>query len=96
MVALVPGLLEDAGHSRARAYGPRYAGHPDPRVRSRVPGLFDRPLDPETARAVRDLGRRAVVVVDRWGVGGGRVPGGVVRCEFADREVPAGRPRARA
>ncbi|MFJ9340319.1 ankyrin repeat domain-containing protein [Streptomyces sp. NPDC101733] len=57
VLALVLGLLEDAGHPRARAYGLRYAGHPDPRVRSRVPGLFDRPLDPETARVVRDLGR---------------------------------------
>ncbi|GLW02163.1 HEAT repeat domain-containing protein [Streptomyces lavendulae] len=41
----------------AREFGLRYAGHPDPRVRSRVPWMFDQPLDPETTRAVCDLGR---------------------------------------
>ncbi|MFF3621352.1 HEAT repeat domain-containing protein [Streptomyces sp. NPDC002467] len=39
----------------ARALGLRQAGHADPRVRRRVPPLFGRPLDPDTARTVREL-----------------------------------------
>ncbi|MBT2466435.1 hypothetical protein J7E97_00780 [Streptomyces sp. ISL-66] len=57
VLALVLGLLGDQGHPQTRAFGLRYAGHPDPRVRRRVPQMFDQPLDPVTARAVRDLGR---------------------------------------
>ncbi|MGW7318023.1 ankyrin repeat domain-containing protein [Streptomyces sp. NPDC054865] len=57
VLALVLGLLCADEHPRAREFGLRYAGHPDPRVRRRVPPLFLRPLDHETARVVQDLGR---------------------------------------
>ncbi|MFJ8016505.1 ankyrin repeat domain-containing protein [Streptomyces sp. NPDC096339] len=59
VLALVLGLLAEEAHPRARDFGLRHARHPDPRVRRRVPPLFDRPLDAETARAVRELGRDA-------------------------------------
>ncbi|WP_371678040.1 HEAT repeat domain-containing protein [Streptomyces sp. NBC_01276] len=57
VLARVLRLVTEEDLPEAREFGLRYAGHPDPRVRSRVPWMFDRPLDPETARAVCDLGR---------------------------------------
>ncbi|MFD9573314.1 HEAT repeat domain-containing protein [Streptomyces sp. NPDC059982] len=57
VLARVLSLLSEEDHPDARQFGLRYAGHPDPRVRGRVPWMFDQPLDPETVRVVRDLGR---------------------------------------
>ncbi|MFJ4781511.1 HEAT repeat domain-containing protein [Streptomyces sp. NPDC088762] len=57
VLARVLGLLRDQVHPQTRAFGLRYAAHPDRRVRRRIPRLFDEPLDPMTAQAVRDLGR---------------------------------------
>ncbi|MFJ7587002.1 HEAT repeat domain-containing protein [Streptomyces sp. NPDC097617] len=57
VLAMVLRLLGDACPAQARAFGLRYAGHPDPRVRRRVPWMFEAPGDPETARVVRRLGR---------------------------------------
>ncbi|MFD8025928.1 HEAT repeat domain-containing protein [Streptomyces lavendulae] len=57
VLALVLRLVAEEGLPQAREFGLRYAGHPDPRVRSRVPWMFDQPLDPETVRAVCGLGR---------------------------------------
>ncbi|MFJ2595633.1 ankyrin repeat domain-containing protein [Streptomyces erythrochromogenes] len=51
--------LVDGGfpEAEAEAVGLRHAGHADARVRRRVPGLFDRPLTPRAAGAVRSLCR---------------------------------------
>ncbi|MFD3874872.1 HEAT repeat domain-containing protein [Streptomyces sp. NPDC058623] len=57
VLGLVLDLLRAEEHPQTRAFGLRYAGHPDPRVRRRVPPLFLRPLDHETAQVVQDLGR---------------------------------------
>ncbi|MEV6580674.1 HEAT repeat domain-containing protein [Streptomyces sp. NPDC051582] len=57
VLARLLGLLEADDHPAAREFGLRHTGHPDPRVRRRVPRLFGRPLDPEALRAVLDLGR---------------------------------------
>ncbi|MCC0096754.1 HEAT repeat domain-containing protein [Streptomyces flavotricini] len=57
VLARVLRLVSEEDLPESREFGLRYTGHPDPRVRSRVPWMFDRPLDPETARVVRDLGR---------------------------------------
>ncbi|MET8750496.1 HEAT repeat domain-containing protein [Streptomyces sp. NPDC004667] len=57
VLALVLRLVTEEDLPQARAFGLRYAGHPDPRVRSRVPWMFDRPLDPETTRSVCGLAR---------------------------------------
>ncbi|MFJ3906887.1 HEAT repeat domain-containing protein [Streptomyces vinaceus] len=57
VLGLVLGLLDADDHPAAREFGLRHCGHPDPRVRRRVPPLFARPLDPEALRVVLDLGR---------------------------------------
>ncbi|MFD9458028.1 HEAT repeat domain-containing protein [Streptomyces sp. NPDC059985] len=57
VLALVLGLFHDEDHPRAAEFGLRYAGHPDVRVRRRVPQLLDGSPDPEAGGAVRDLGR---------------------------------------
>ncbi|WP_030772529.1 HEAT repeat domain-containing protein [Streptomyces sp. NRRL F-2664] len=51
--------LVDEGfpEAEAEAVGLRHAGHADARVRREVPGLFDRPLTPRAAEAVRALCR---------------------------------------
>ncbi|MFI8386680.1 HEAT repeat domain-containing protein [Streptomyces sp. NPDC085540] len=49
--------LVDEGFPGAAAVGLRHAGHADARVRREVPNLFDRPLTPRTAGAVRALCR---------------------------------------
>ncbi|AQT73753.1 HEAT repeat domain-containing protein [Streptomyces sp. fd1-xmd] len=48
---------EDFPGAGAEAVGLRHAGHADARVRREVPGLFDRPLTPRAAGAVRNLCR---------------------------------------
>ncbi|MGW2271392.1 HEAT repeat domain-containing protein [Streptomyces yangpuensis] len=48
---------EDLPGAEAEAVGLRHAGHADARVRREVPGLFDRPLTPRAAGAVRALCR---------------------------------------
>ncbi|MFB0627917.1 HEAT repeat domain-containing protein [Streptomyces sp. AB3(2024)] len=57
VLARVLRLVSEEDLPEAREFGLRYAGHPDPRVRSRVPWMFDRPLDPETTRALCGLAR---------------------------------------
>ncbi|MFE2857066.1 HEAT repeat domain-containing protein [Streptomyces lavendulae] len=73
VLALVLRLVTEEGLPQARELGLRYAGHPDPRVRSRVPWMFDQPLDPETVRAVCGLARDpdAGVQAEAAGVLGG-------------------------
>ncbi|MFJ6781963.1 ankyrin repeat domain-containing protein [Streptomyces yangpuensis] len=60
--------LADEDFPGSEAVGLRHAGHADARVRREVPGLFDRPLTPRAAGAVRalchdpDAGVRAAAV----------------------------------
>ncbi|WP_223837805.1 ankyrin repeat domain-containing protein [Streptomyces venezuelae] len=49
--------LADEEFPGGPALGLRHAGHADARVRREVPGLFGLPLNPQAARAVRDLSR---------------------------------------
>ncbi|MGZ9932576.1 HEAT repeat domain-containing protein [Streptomyces sp. NC-S4] len=66
VLATVLRLLAETCHPQARAFGLRYAGHPDPGVRCRVPHMFEAPGDPETARVVRGLGRDPDGEVRSW------------------------------
>ncbi|MFJ3833635.1 HEAT repeat domain-containing protein [Streptomyces sp. NPDC090046] len=57
VLAMLLRLLTDTCPPQARAFGLRYAGHPDPRVRRRVPWMLDPSEDPGAARVVRSLAR---------------------------------------
>ncbi|MFJ6483792.1 HEAT repeat domain-containing protein [Streptomyces sp. NPDC091682] len=81
VLAAVLRLLSEACHPRARGFGLRYAGHPDPGVRCQVARMFEVPGDPETARVVRGLGRDPDGEVRSWAAE-------VLDCDVAeDREV---------
>ncbi|MFE5865569.1 HEAT repeat domain-containing protein [Streptomyces virginiae] len=57
VLAMLLRLLTDRCLPQARALGLRYADHPDPRVRRRVPWMLHPPGAPATARVVRGLAR---------------------------------------